>query len=567
MQYPTATPEEIEYYKKLSQLRSTPTETAPTPQPALATSPLILPPSQETAENELISFDFPTPLELFYALNPEITLYDWQIEELLRLGGRRNPRDPRSYRPYSPQEPCLYGLLAGNGAGKDSIIIATFALWFILKGVRNRVIITSASYDQLKFQTEPSIVRAVEKATKLLGMKTSLFDSVEFHHTCRATRSEIKLFATNSGRRAEGYHPEHGEQQAIIINEAKSVEPEIFSALDRCTPYTYYIHCSSAGERKGRFYQDYLTADKHGVTSVLTPGRFYFRRISIRLHCPHVPKAYIARMEEVQTRAWIASSIDSEFFDIEQDLLYPPAFIEKMPATTGGADIGIGLDTAVGGDETVLCLRKGSLLTKLAAFREQDTQKAADIIHGHLNNAGIRPESAYTFFADYGGPGQGIIDRLRKFNWKITATIAQSKAHYSKLFVNRSIEMAWHVRRLFDLGHISRSPILQNDERLYLQLTGQKYSFDGRYRRESKEDVRARGEPSPDRADAFVLCFASYKRGQVLLIPEINGASESGSDAAAENPYLTTIRDYHLRNLRAASTARSRASFYCDKRV
>ena len=57
---------------------------------------------------------------------------------------------------------------------------------------------------------------------------------------------------------------------------------------------------------------------------------------------------------------------------------------------------------------------------------------------------------------------------------------------------------------------MNREIVLIRDEILVGQLTSRKMSMDmrGRIKLESKEDLRARGVRSPDRADAVCGCFA-----------------------------------------------------------
>jgi hypothetical protein len=75
-------------------------------------------------------------------------------------------------------------------------------------------------------------------------------------------------------------------------------------------------------------------------------------------------------------------------------------------------------------------------------------------------------------------------------------------------FGNARAEWYWSLRLAFDEGSIDLDPA---DEDLLAQLVSIKYRLDSRGRIwvESKDDMRKRGLPSPDRADALCYAFVS----------------------------------------------------------
>ncbi len=81
------------------------------------------------------------------------------------------------------------------------------------------------------------------------------------------------------------------------------------------------------------------------------------------------------------------------------------------------------------------------------------------------------------------------------------------------------------------------------DETTIGQLAGILYELDslGRFKLESKADARARGVPSPDRADALMLALGQpYQKLEILLVP--NGpirSSGSGSSSSPMSPFPT----------------------------
>src|SRR5262249_46395599 len=158
-------------------------------------------------------------------------------EELMQVAGYISG-DFKTKTPINREAPLQKILAAANGSGKDMIYIAAIAVWYVMTGARNRVIITSSSFDQVKFQTEPSILELINQVNSKFG---KVFKSVQFHHIIPELGSEIKLFATDDPGHAEGYHAWSGGGVCRIVNEAKTVSEEIFAAMDRWTGVTHNI--------------------------------------------------------------------------------------------------------------------------------------------------------------------------------------------------------------------------------------------------------------------------------------------------------------------------------------
>lgn len=461
---------------------------------------------------------FDNPLELLTTLMPELRPYKWQFEELMRAAGylTTGKYTSENKTQISDVNPYKVILSCANGSGKDMIIIAAFAVWFALKKARNRVIITSSSFEQTKFQTEVHIRELANRANKRFG---ALFRYTQFHYVVPELGSEIKLFATDEAKRAEGFHPYGNGEMAIIINEAKSVKEEIFDALSRCTGYSHWLEISSPGPRSGHMFR--MAGNSVHYPAPAQLGRFYFRRVSA-YECPHIPKAHIDAMayDKGEDSPWFRSSVKAEFADFDEPVVVTEHAFDKCllnPPPNTGDDIGIGLDLAGGGDEDACFVRQGNRVVHKFFFRQADTDLAADLIDKHL---APWKSSNYVFRADNGGIGQAIIDKLVAKGWRIRRTNNQSPAFNKREFLNLGAEMYFYVKRLIERCDI----VLPNVEKLRLQLTTRRYrgfdSTQGKFALESKQEARSAGRPSPDRGDALVLCFASYKTKLIKDAPK-----------------------------------------------
>jgi len=447
---------------------------------------------------------------------PELVPHQWQAQELLRLGGFLNPLDLANRTIPDEENRLLYGLPAANGSGKDQYIISAFAVWFAVMGLKNRCIITSASRDQVKFQTEPGIAYLIDALNKTFGSKW--FRSVEFHHICLETGSEIKLFATDEAGRAEGYHPWPGGKMALITNEGKSISEEIYNALRRCTGYSWWLGVSSPGGKSGTFYNNSLLGVRHPAPCKL--NQFFYRHIS-SYDCPHLSRADIADKIRDMPQWWVDSSINAEFSSVGDTVIIPDHFLsllaQDLPEVAGD-DIGIGLDTAAGIDENSCYVRKGNRIIFSFHFRQRDTDWTAEHISTQLAPWKAGP---YIFNADDGGISKAISDKLTKLGWRISRRNNQSPAGNKREFLNLGIESWWKlrtfiVRKEVHLDLLSPNGVVKNEHsKLVKQLTSRRYdgeeSAQGKLKLEPKPVHKQRMQESPDRADALVLCFLSYR--------------------------------------------------------
>ena len=135
------------------------------------------------------------------------------------------------------------------------------------------------------------------------------------------------------------------------------------------------------------------------------------------------------------------------------------------------------------------------------------------------------------------GNGAGVIDKLRQMGHDATEVHfggRPSKARY----VNKRSEMWFEMREwLMAGGVIPRNTALMQD------LAAPIYRFDtqDRVALESKDDIKARGLPSPDLGDALALTFAFPVRKERNLRRE--AAHQAGYRPQGYNPVTVTSYD------------------------
>lgn len=181
----------------------------------------------------------------------------------------------------------------------------------------------------------------------------------------------------------------------------------------------------------------------------------------------------------------------------------------------------IGVDVALGdNDRTAIIRRKGRLGYNLETHRNMNTMEIA----GYLKRI-IDAEHPHRVYIDSIGVGAGVVDRLREMNYDFVegVNVARSANNKDK-FRNLRAELWSDMRDWL----IQEMPVqLPDDDILHGDLCnlGYKYDSAGRLQIESKDDLKSRGMPSPDTADALALTFyhgfyEALGDSQVTVIPK-----------------------------------------------
>ena len=108
------------------------------------------------------------------------------------------------------------------------------------------------------------------------------------------------------------------------------------------------------------------------------------------------------------------------------------------------------------------------------------------------------------------GIGAGVVDRLREQGYRVHGVNVGRPAQDSEHYANQRAEGYWNLRQLVLDGQLE----IPADNELVGQLAALRYTFNslGQLVMESKEDMRRRGVPSPDKADALMMAFMSNQR-------------------------------------------------------
>jgi hypothetical protein len=424
-----------------------------------------------------------------------LKLYRWQQETLCHIAAGHPT-----------------ALTACNGAGKTSTVLVPAASWCLFNWPLARIIVTSASWSQLKKQFFDNIRQA------------------RFHPYFRRwsfNEAEIKSeqggfivgISVDESGRAEGYHARPGSPVMILADEAKSIAGPVFEALARCS-WSYRAYVSSAGPATGVFY------------NCLTTMRNFWACILVKsVDCPHITKESI----EIDREMWGEHSAQfrqkhlAQFTESDSESFIPMETVRQCmdnPPEYKPGSISAFIDWSTGGDETVIGVASGNKLKIVASFRESDAVQVVRRVAFELRKLGLTQGVR----GDGGGIGGPMCSQLSSdFGIYTTPVNNGSAAQEAATYANADAERWFKFRRLLE----KRELILPVDGELLKQLSGRRLQYDARSRiqLEPKESMRARGLSSPDRADAVIGAatgrgwsqteWAEYREFTALLRREV----------------------------------------------
>ena len=222
---------------------------------------------------------------------------------------------------------------------------------------------------------------------------------------------------------------------------------------------------------------------------------------------PAIPDSALATGPELVEGSPVHPSRSSGRTDSDAGMINPdplPAVQDSSETDVphpGSDEVILAVDVArFGDDRSVILRRRGDCVEDIRVLRQMDTMQLAGWVA-----AAIRECNPAQVYVDEIGVGAGVVDRLRELGHPVRGVNVAHKARQDGLFLNLRAEGYWTLRQRFMSGSI-RIPA---DNQLVGELAALRYGYDsqGRIKMESKDDIRKRGLPSPDKADALMLAF------------------------------------------------------------
>lgn len=389
---------------------------------------------------------------------------------------------------------------SGHGTGK-STAAAWAMLHFVLFRFPCKIVVTAPTSAQLFDALFAELVRWINALPPTLRPLLNVTgDRVEL----AAAPEEAFISArTSRAETPEAMAGVHSQNVLLVVDEASGVPEQVFEA--------------AVGSMSGEHATTVLlgnptrTNNTFHLTHTKLRAEWWTRRWSC-LDSPLVSEKFI---EEVKLRYGEESNayrvrVLGEFPQADDDTIIPlhlaMAAVQRDVVIPPGARHVWALDVArFGSDRTVLAKREGDAVLPLTPWRGLDLMQTVGRVHAEWNTTApsARPEA---IFVDSIGVGAGVVDRLRELGLPVRGINVSEAPAVGVTYHNLRVELLFKVKQWLE----GRSCLLPDDDELVAELTSIRYSFmsTGKMKAESKDDMKRRGLPSPDKADAVCLLFA-----------------------------------------------------------
>lgn len=418
---------------------------------------------------------------------------EWQGEVLGIIGDHLS-------NPATRFQPLRIAVASGHGIGKSGEV-GMIINWAMSTCEDCRIVVTANTEKQLLTKTWPEVGKWSRLALnsewwEVPGM--SMYSTESGHE--KNWRADATPWSENNTEAFAGLHNE-GKRIVLIFDEASNIADKVWEvaegALTDENTEIIWIAFGNPTRNTGRFRECFRKY------------RHLWRRFQID-----------SRLVEGTNKAYLDELVrthgeDSDFVKIRVLGQFPAQSVKQFISSTD-VDAGFGrvlrpeqynfapviltCDPAwEGDDELVISKRQGLAFWVLRTIPKNDNDLEIAAILANLEDE----HDADAVFIDM-GYGTGIISagRTMKRNW---LQVAFAGASSDPGCLNKRAEM-WKLAR----DWLKEGGAIPKDDVLYQDLIGPETvaRLDGKIQIESKKDMKARGLPSPNRADSLVLSFA-----------------------------------------------------------
>ena len=449
-------------------------------------------------------------------------------------GPVRFASDTLGVRLWSKQEEVLravererrVAVKSGNGLGKD-FTAAVAVLWYVHAHDPAVVLSTAPTFRQVRHVLWRQIHRLYRNASDTLG--GTMLDT-------RWEVAEDRYAMGLSANDADQFQGFHCENMFVVVDEAEGVAEPIYEAVEAVmtSAHPTLLLIGNPTTTSGGFHRAFHR--ERGIYETITMSA---------LESPNVAEGRIV-VPGLTTALWVEErrqmwGEDSEMFrarvmgefpdrgednliaisDIEAAVYGGPLVLRQAQDERGYAARGelvepqahhgqvaeaepvvLGVDVArFGVDRSVIMVRRGNVVVDVRVFHGfANTEVAGAVI------AAVRDRSPRQITVDETGLGSGVVDILHEQGQPVygfNGSAAPLKEDVT--CANLRAEGYWTLARRFR-EHTIRIP---RDAELIAELASLRYRYNsrGKVLMESKEDMKRRGLPSPDKADALMLAF------------------------------------------------------------
>lgn len=436
------------------------------------------------------------------------------------------------------------------GSGKTHLS-GRIVLWFcsVYRPGEALAVSTAKRWRQVRSQLWPHIRRAAKKAN-LPGRRNQTDWWIGDEQVAYGFAPDEHDEASSAGV--------HAPHLLILVDEAGGILPVLGNALNGLLVGDARILCigNPSTDDAGTWFEGVCGSDLWNTIPIPAHATPNFTHED----CP----PWVA--DQLIDDRWVKDTVyeygdDSAYYISKVLAQFPKVFARKVipvgwcedamdndhPAVSGWQRLGVDV-AAGGGDEMVVAYADGWTLSIVDVWSNADSadqvinaNRVLDWIHkaeGRQKQLGFTDRRVRVKM-DGIGVGSGTADILinmgrdGKHNADVVKVIVSESATENEMFARRRDECWWALREVIRDGTAK----LKISEKEKAQLTGPtwKSNATGKTEVEQKAKMKARGVPSPDRADA--LCLAIYE-------PEQIADAESYAEQLAEAKLSTLARRY-----------------------
>ncbi|HOA01392.1 MAG TPA: hypothetical protein PLF11_00055 [Bacillota bacterium] len=431
-----------------------------------------------------------------------------------------------------------------HGIGK-TFLASVAVVWFLYTHKPAIVVTTAPTWDQVER------LLWKEVAVRYRALPPEL-QALSRPPTTKLELSKDHLAYGRSTNEPEKFQGIHAPNLMIVVDEASGVDDAIFTAIDSCSAGGKYreLLIGNAINAEGKFYRAFQN-----------PALGYAQfRISIEdtpnwtgENVPDRIKRSLVQPDRVRQWAedWGADSgafrarVYAEFpTGLADNILIPLTWVERAismeppdPAEFEGVRRVLAVDPAhSGGDRTAFAATVGYNLFLVESMSgAQDTQtvvgttrRLVAAVGGSMSGSDMALTERVQLVVDPIGIGAGVYDLLKAaYKHHPLVNVVPHYGHTTprdrRLFRNARDEAHWAVRRMFESGLARVSCEGPPMRRFVAQASALRFSYDalGRITVESKDEMKARGLPSPDELDAVVMAFRAPMFKQPVAPPRM----------------------------------------------
>jgi hypothetical protein len=417
----------------------------------------------------------------------------WQKEILEEIGNHLENPDTR-------HQPFLLAVASGHGIGK-SALIGMISNWGLSTCEDCKIVLTANTESQLRTKTMPEVSKWFRLAINSYwwSVTATAVSSVTKKHE-RSWRMDAVSWSVNNTEAFAGLHNKK-KRIILIFDEASAIDDKVWEVAEGALTDEYteilWLVFGNPTRNTGRFRECFRKL-KHRWKVRQIDSRTVEGTNKTQLQSIIDDNGEDSDVAKVRVRGVFPSASFKQFIDL--DLVDAAYNRELKPEQYNFAPVILTVDPAwEGDDEFVIGKRQGLKFDILRKIPKNDNDLQMASLIAQLEDE----HKADAVFID-AGYGTGIVSagKTMKRSWQLVWFAEKSN---DPGCINKRAEM-WNEAKkwLREGGSIPKDPVL-HDELIGPETIPR---GDGKIQLESKKDMKSRGLPSPNRADALVLSFA-----------------------------------------------------------